>query len=68
MVERCLICNRQFGDENALQQHAKRKHKQPRATRARDEEEESLAGIAVEATWKRAAGLPLDPLEESLVP
>lgn len=62
----CPHCQRQFGDENALSSHAKAKHRIKPARRQRDDEP-SLAEIAIEASCKHAAGLALDPLEESML-
>lgn len=62
----CPHCQRQFGDENALSSHAKAKHR-IRRPRPEPDDEPSLAEIAIEASWKHAAGLPLDPLEESML-
>lgn len=71
----CLECKRSFLDANALYNHAKRKHKgsllfkdlKTQKFTRRDDDEPSLAQIAVEAEIKRASGLELDPLEESLL-
>ncbi len=65
----CPQCPRQFGDDAALHQHVRVKHGGPRfPQRRRDDDDESLADIADEASVKRASGEKLDPLEESLLP
>lgn len=68
----CPLCPKMFGDENALWQHARTTHRDKdvahlRPARKRDDDEPSLAEIAVEAHVKRLMGEPLDPLEESLI-
>ena len=56
-----------FPDNVKLQMRAHAKE-QRRLAKVERDREPSLADIAIEATWKRAAGLPLDVLEESLLP
>lgn len=68
----CPYCEARFSTQHQVYQHARAKH----PTRAyahlrpsRDTDDDpSLAEIAIEAEWKHAAGLPLDALEESLLP
>lgn len=74
----CPYCHRNnFGDENARYQHAKAAHRGkpleailPASIKAKHEAdaEPSFASIAVEASLKRAMGMPLNPIEESLLP
>lgn len=47
--------------------HARNQRADAKRLRERDDEP-SLAEIAIEATWKHAAGISLDPFEESLLP
>jgi hypothetical protein len=56
-----------FPEHIKLREKAHATEQRLRAKAERDREP-SLADIAVEATWKRAAGLPLDELEWSLLP
>lgn len=73
---RCSRCGRSFRHERDLQNHIRDHHlrggrKPDRVAHAvpvepRDEPE-SMAEIAVEARLKRAMGVRLDPLEESLL-
>lgn len=56
-----------FPENIKLREQARAQEQRLQARRERDREP-SLADIAIEATWKRDAGLPLDVLEESLLP
>ena len=69
-MRRCSRCGKSFSSRKGCDQHIQMLHKGKgnRVSVIRDDEEESLADIAVEAEIKRACSEPLDALEESLLP
>jgi len=65
----CPYCASAFADQSGVYSHVRDKHRgraHAHLRPARDDDE-SLADIAVEAALNRAMGIPLDPLEESLL-
>lgn len=68
---RCPICKKRFKRPNSVGNHARDAHGEvvaaERVDKTEDEDDRSLADIAVEAELKRAMGEPLDPLEDSLI-
>jgi hypothetical protein len=69
-MRRCSRCGKSFSSRKGADDHIRMLHKGKghRVSVIRDDDEESLADIAVEAEIKRACGETLDPLEESLLP
>jgi len=69
---KCPCCRKNFHSRKACGQHMKAKHPgehlgpDPDKDHSKDDDM-SLAEIAVEAELKRRSGLPLDPLERSLL-
>lgn len=68
-MRRCSRCGKTFSSRKGCDQHIKMLHKGKgkRVTAVREEQEESLADIAINAEIKRACGEELDALEESLL-
>ncbi len=69
-MRRCSRCGRSFSTRNAANQHIQAVHKGKGhrvSARRPDDDEESLADIAIEAAIKRASGEALDLLEASLL-
>jgi len=68
-MRRCSRCGKSFSSRKGAGDHIRTLHKGKgqRVSVIREDDEESLADIAIEAEIKRACGEPLDPLEESLV-
>lgn len=69
---KCMRCGKPFNSRQGAIQHSIDKHGEelepvPNERPAREEQEQSLADISVEAHLKRAMGEELDPLEESLI-
>jgi uncharacterized C2H2 Zn-finger protein len=69
-MRRCSRCGKTFSSRKGADDHIRMLHKGKgqRVSVIREDEEESLADIAIEAEIKRACGEELDPLEESLLP